>query len=394
LNYTGGLVLDTLVRHLPQDTLSIATVLNPAIRDAVVTPDLKVPTTVFAKPRENGALFLRAMFPRATSFLFESYAHWVVVPRLAKKISRLCKEQGITDIWCVLQGQTMARLANQIAARTGLPLYTQVWDSVGWWLRANRVDGFWSRRIHAQYDNAIRRSSGFAAASLPMAAEYAKTYGVRAVPVMHSLPATWAVTDKTKRERKPGCVRIALSGQIYARTEFDALISSLENIDWKIDGRNVEVHVFGRHFEISASKPSHIVFRGWCSQEDLIRELSGFDILYCPYWFDPAFEEEAKSSFPSKVTTYFTSARPVLFHGPKYSSVAKLFADRGCGVACTSLNPQEIVASIRTLLDDAKSADIIRNANQVFFDLFTIEAQEKAFKKFLGISVDGALARD
>ncbi len=129
---------------------------------------------------------------------------------------------------------------------------------------------------------------------------------------------------------------------------------------------------------------SHVTFLGWKPQTEAVRLLNGCISLYCPYPFDPAMEEVARQSFPSKLVLYLAAGRPVIFHGPAYSAAAQYVADRGCGILATSLSAEGILLEVEQLAGNPQLySKMALKAQQAFLDDFTLESMGRAFNDFI-----------
>jgi hypothetical protein len=62
----------------------------------------------------------------------ETYTAGVTIQRMVDRICRFAQASDVGAVWCVLQGQTMIRLAVPTARRLRVPLATQVWEPPGW----------------------------------------------------------------------------------------------------------------------------------------------------------------------------------------------------------------------------------------------------------------------
>jgi glycosyltransferase involved in cell wall biosynthesis len=172
---------------------------------------------------------------------------------------------------------------------------------------------------------------------------------------------------------------------LYSSEEWNCLMQALEGIGWMIDGRHVEVRALGRIFGINAHGERNIRFYGWRSQQETIEILSGCDVLYCPYWFSPKFEEESRLSFPSKLTSYLASGRPVLFHGPTYASPSRFLQEQQAALQCNSLNKKAIIESLQKLVRDSKLYErLTSNGNAAFHAHLTEERTQAQFLKAMG----------
>lgn len=385
-NYTGGLMLDQLARFLPQGSLACFSVLDRRVVHPQVAADLAwLPIAREDKPRERWNVF-PGWRGETLSVVMESLSAAFAVPALTRRAVRFGREFGAEAVWCMLQGQTLIRLARPVAEGLGVPLLTQVWDPPGWWLRENRVDRRSSQSVLRAYERALRSSRYCAAASWPMAEAYRERYGVRSVPMMSSLDPALAQPPATA-PRASSELLIGMAGQIYARREWDALIAALDATEWRISGRQVKIRLLGTHTEIRASGKSCIEYLGWRPQAEAIRLLADTDLLYCPYWFDREFEEEARLSFPGKLTTYLAAGRPVLVHAPEYASPARFVTQHRAGRCCDTLEAKGILEAITGLLQDTSAyAAAARSGRQAFDRELTLPSMSARFHEFLGLT--------
>jgi glycosyltransferase involved in cell wall biosynthesis len=387
-NFTAGLVLDQLCRFMPKGSIACFTVLNPNI-NAKLSPDLEwIPIEYCEKPRENVPSSLPRQLGMLAALGNEMYNSKFKIGKITKKIVNYGKGFKADVVWCVLQGQTMIRLARPIADGLGVPLLTQIWDPPTWWMRANNITSYAQRSILNEFDSALRFSSGCAAASWSMAERYYQDYGTRTVPLIPSigfelaLPPSSNITDHSR-------LTIGMAGQIYATEEWNALIRALDSVDWIIDNRQVSIRVMGRYVNLNANGKMRIEFLGWSSQKDTITLMSECDVLYCPYWFDSNFKDEAKLSFPSKLTTYLAAGRPVFFHGPEYSSPARFLRENEAGLCCYSLSTEEIIKTLTKLVSDKRQYMMLsQNGSVAFKEYLTLESMRRSFADFLQVDQD------
>ncbi|MFH1366680.1 MAG: glycosyl transferase [Patescibacteria group bacterium] len=304
---------------------------------------------------------------------------------LTKKIVKFAKENKVEAIWCVLEGLTLIRLARRLRMELGIPLITQVWDPPEWWLRVRKVAPKYRDKILQEFEEALKDSRVCATTSWAMAKEYYDKYGVETIPFLPSLPPEMALSP-SRQPHERGDYIIALAGQIYAKKEWEALITALNLVNWRINNRPVQINLLGR-FKIERKPGINIL--GWQSQTDTIKKLSEADLLYCPYWFDPVYEKETRLSFPSKLTTYLASGRPVLFHGPAYASVAKFLLATSSGYTCFSLKSQDIIDSLTNIFSDAKLYSLLAfNGRQTFDQYFTTSSLRNNFNKFVNLGLE------
>ncbi len=385
-NLTGGIMLAQLVGLLPPGSVACFCVLNRVVNPIVPDSLSWMKIAYRNKPREHWSVF-PGRSGAALSLVMESLVKATRIPALARQAVRFGRDFGADAVWCVLQGQTMIRLALPVADGLGVPLLTHAWDPPSWWMRANRVDRRSAQTVLGQFGQTLRRSRRFAAASWAMAQSYHDAYGVEAIPVMPSIDPALALPP-ADAPTEGGDFRIGMAGQTYATREWDALLAALDSVDWRIAGRQVKIRLLGSYGQIRSTGKSFIEYLGWRPQAEAIRLLAEADVLYCPYWFDKAFEEEARLSFPGKLSTYFAAGRPVLVHGPEYASPARFVSEHDAGLCCHSLESKDIIRVLASLLADApRYARVARNGHTALLKHFTTSTMHARFFEFLGQSV-------
>jgi hypothetical protein len=386
-NFTAGIVLDQLCSFLPAGSLACFSVIDRTL-DPQITPNLSwMPIEYHEKPRENWRVLPRRLGSLA-SLVGDSYTRLLVARKIASRAIKFGKRFNADTLWCILQGQTMIRLALPVSRGLGVRLLTEVWDPPTWWLRAKEVDRITASRVLHDFERALRASASCATASWAMAEQYKRDFGTETIPFLPSLKSDLAMAPA--EEPHPGTeFIIGMAGQLYATDEWDALTAALDGVNWRIRGRGVRIRLMGRWVNLQASGKLQVEFLGWRSQEETIRLLSEADVLYCPYWFDPAFETEARLSFPSKLTTYLAAGRPVLFHGPPYASPARFLDKHGAGVCCYSAEPTEVIRRLDQLASDTDLyAEVTKNGRMAFEKYLTLSTLRKSFFEFLQAKED------
>jgi glycosyltransferase involved in cell wall biosynthesis len=384
-NYTAGLVLAQACRMMPRGSIACFAIVNPELHNIKLDPGLAwLPMEFALKPRERG-LSPGTPFRTSGSYMAEEMRCRVVIPRLLNLAADFAQRQNVDAVWAVLQGQTMVRMAARLADRLNLPLHTQVWDPLSWWLDANAVDRWHKKQSLMEFDEVLKRSKSCATASWAMSREYETRYGVRCVPLVACHARSQAMHPEPKLRRSDEVV-IGMAGQFYAEQEWQQLVKALNSVEWTIDGRQVRIKVLGHYVPLSPIPEGRCEFLGWRAQDETIRILSEqTDILYCPYPSQPALAEVTKLSFPSKLVTYFAAGRPVLFHGPDFASPARFLADRRAGLVAVGIGAAAPYnALFRLVTEPDLYAEIARNAQNVFEAEFTLDQMKSRLLDFLG----------
>ena len=386
--YTGGLLLHQLCSLLPRGSLACFVVASPELKDAIIASELSwIPTEYVERPREY-TLVRPGRLRSLSTLALDSYNSTVKVGRIANKAIEFGHKFGADALWCLLEGQTMIRLALPVSKGLGAPLLAQVMDPPSWWLREYLLDRISRTRVLNEFDRVLQASVSCAAISWAMAEQYHRDYGIRTVPVMPSLDSQ-AALPPARRVHPGEDFVIGMAGQTYAADEWRALIAALDKANWKLGDRNVKIRLLGRELHLRTGTKEWVEFLGWRSQKETIELLTEADVLYCPYWFNPNFETVTRLSFPSKLATYLAVGRPVLFHGPKYASPARFLEQNDAAVFCHSLEHSEIIDSLERLISNpGLYSRVTSNGRAAFLKHLSFASQRTSFAEFLQIEED------
>lgn len=384
-NLTAGIVTGQMCRFVPAGELAIFCVLNRHLSPQPY-PDLTdIPVRYAVKPSELSRRSIRGIaVGSAGAIAIETFRRLTRIPPLVRQAVDYGKENNVTSLWIILQGQTMVRMAAGVADGLGVPLRVQIWDPLDWWLRAHGVDRLNRRWDLAAFDRAMRAATTCAAASSAMACHYEKLYGTPSQAIIASLARSMA-RRPSPALRNPDELVIGMAGQFYANEEWVALVRALEHARWQVAGRRVTVRVFGHQRPI-AIPDDHLDFMGWQSQAKSVELLSdSCDILYCPYPYATSMADVARLSFPSKIPTYLAAGRPILFHGPDYAGPAQYLKSTGAGFICRSMDSDAAYDGLMHLVEDAELyARLALSAQESFMADFTLERMEAGVRQFLG----------
>ena len=384
-DYTAGLVLDSLCRFFDPGEIACFTILNKKLK-AELSPDLDwIPIEYCSRPNENGGSIYSGTLSVASSLVYELYNELIAIPKIVDKAVSFGKQLGTEKVWCILQGQTMIHVARAVADGIGCPLLVQVWDPLEWWLRAHKVNKLSSARLVRKFADIMKNCDGCFAASIYMAEHFTEKYGVSTVDFTPSLDIEMAYPP-AKGIHSENEVVFAMAGQLYASDEWTLFISALNLRGWMISGRNIRIILLGNHeyLKIPEWATGRVERTGWLSQSDTLAMCNRADFLYCPYWFSMVYENEARLSFPAKLTTYLASGRPVFFHGPRYASPARFLEKNEAGYICDSNLEENICTAIEQAISDAAGyARMSRNGSVAFKQYMTTGILKSKFNKFM-----------
>jgi hypothetical protein len=238
------------------------------------------------------------------------------------------------------------------------------------------------------FDSTVRHSTACGTASDPMRDLYRRLYGTQAVTMVLGAPRP---TDLVEPE-SDGPFHLGFAGSVYAKKEFDALHAALRKADWKIEGREIRLQLFGDHAGLAARDPEHIHSHGWMDPNELVRGLSTCHAAYLPYWFSRRRREVVEVSFPGKLAVYAAARTPVLFHGPPYSSPVRFLEKFRFGRVCATLNPAAIQDSLGSMIrDDGWRAGARKACDEAYREELSAAVFRSRFAALLGVPEDDLL---
>lgn len=385
-NYTAGIVLSQLVRFLIEDGHQVTCfgIVNPALNPEI-PEDIREHIVYKSIDKPNESWGTHRVLGKSASFIANNYISAFILPKLSRQAADFAIENNADIIWSTIQGQTMIKVVRKAAQLAKLPYTAQVWDPPEWWLAENKFDKYTTKSVMSEFGKLLKSSQACMAASWSMADEYMKEFQANCVPVVPGLDSNFDIAPRSIKENKSDFT-IAFAGQIYAVEEFNALLSALNYMNWKYEERNIKLVLYGRYFQdLRFDKPANIIIRGWLDQDDVLKELAASDLLYCPYWFSEAFNKVSRLSFPSKLTSYLRTKRPVFVHAPSYASPNLFIKKYDAGYVCETLSPVEISKILTTIIEEDNMHEVGMRGYEAFISNLTFNSMRYSFYQALGI---------
>lgn len=348
--------------------------------DAAVRPDpalsVRAPVQVIEDPHGLVAREVAAPFIRETR----------------EKVLRFARQIGATDIWLVLEGPTLIRLAESLLEQIDIPVRVQVLAPPAWWLRVHAAAPETARDVLASFDAVMRNAGACAAASWAMAAKYQALYGIAATALVPALDGALARPPAAR----PGAnsLRVGFAGVPYAVSEFQSLLVAMTELAQENPTLQVELHLFCPEAEGIAGHDVLKPRRG-LEAGHLIQALSELDVLYCPSWFSEAMREEADLSFPLKLAAYLAAGRPVLFHGRADSGPGRFLRRDEAAFFCFRPDTDALKhALLRALARPEVYERMACNGRALFDRFLSADALKTAFDTFMAPPAPGEMRAD
>ena len=149
----------------------------------------------------------------------------------------------------------------------------------------------------------------------------------------------------------PSEFKIGFSGGMYATRAWKSFQQALDLIEWKINCRNVVLVIASSNVQLDAKVPANVRFYGWRSLQETAALMRDCDMLYLPQAFSVDKRTLTELSFPTKLSTYSNTGRPVFLHTPRNGSLAVFGQENDFGLMCHSTHPRDIAECLRKITD-------------------------------------------
>lgn len=251
-------------------------------------------------------------------------------------------------LWVTASSPEMIWIAEQLAA-SGRDLRVTVWDAPEYFSRNLNLDTRLHDTLMQSFGTLLKQVRSVSVIGHTMQADYQARYGVKSEIIRHGIHADMAVVGRAPSADGP--VRIIFAGSLYSKGEWNAFVAALEGGGWQVAGRPVLLYFIGRFPLTGVQKPEPLILLGERPFDEALRIMSTMDIGYLPYWFDQRHEFVARTSFPGKLSAYAAAGLAVFHHAPPYTEATGFLGDYPFGLACPSLQSNDIVPALARLLE-------------------------------------------
>lgn len=304
-----------------------------------------------------------------------------VLRKRVEAVAAAARQARIQCIWATASSPEIIWIAEELAA-LGFDLRVTVWDAPEYFSANLHLD----RRLHdllmQGFSRLLRAANAVSVMGHAMQTRFLEQYGVDSEVLRHGIDLT-APADG--RAPLPGeAIRIAFAGSLYSKREWNSFVAALDAVDWRVNDHAVSLHFIGRFPLSGVRRPKRAHFLGEKPFAETIQTLSTMHVGYLPYWFDKEHELVARTSFPGKLSAYAAAGVAVFHHAPSYTEATEFLRRFRFGVACASLDPKEIIASLRQLLDLAATETCREARAQAFRQELSRAAMATRARKLLG----------
>jgi glycosyltransferase involved in cell wall biosynthesis len=186
----------------------------------------------------------------------------------------------------------------------------------------------------------------------------------------------------------PGRLRVYFMGLFHYtyRENLQALTQALASVRREQPELDIQLVMRCGGFQpgIDAAFPAQVL--PFADQATVLKDMETADLLYMPLPFGREHEGFTRFSLSTKMVSYLGSGVPVLFHGPHDSAAAHLLERNRAAVVCSSLDPAEIAAVLKSAVAPETRQQIVENALRFARTAFPMEELRRKF--LLGLFPD------
>ncbi len=376
----GGVLLDSMLRCPGVDRPHLGALLSETQagkirRESLATLEVFTPPDEFAPAFQGGAVATLQRI-RARRKLYDP-----AISRLARELSQWLNRVAPQRLWAILNSMAVIDALAQTTLPPGCELLLQVWDDPRHLAQQRRLDRLARQRVLGRFTRLLRRASRTAVICEEMQSAYQALHPGRYPIIRLSSDATppQALADPSSASE----FRIGLSGSMYCPSAWKTLQQALDHLGWRLDQRQVVLVVAGGRIEFSSREAAECRFYGWRPPEEIQLLMRDCDLLYLPQAFESGERLLSQLSFPTKLSTYIATGRPLLIHTPAYGSLARFAAEHGLGYITHSLSPGELAEQLRQFEAPGFRLNRAEEACRIATSVLTEERYHQAIQEFL-----------
>lgn len=252
-------------------------------------------------------------------------------------------------LWYILNSHSIVDLAWHLSQKLPNRCIVQIWDAPEHLLTQSNIDRFTQKRTLTRFLSLLNKADKVAVIGETMQREYGKYSKKPPIIIRHGVDRPTLSTETTAA--KDSKFRIGFCGSMYALSAWRAFLKGLDVLNWDLGGKSIEVFVVGNSIQLDAMRPANVRFFGWQSPSSVVEILDQCDLLYIPQDFGQSGRALTTLSFPTKLSSYVATGKPVFVHTPAYGSLAEFCQTHRFGILHSTLDPDFISSSLRNALE-------------------------------------------
>lgn len=342
--HVGELLLAAMLKQLPEKEFHFCAITSNPGDKADDAGHWRA--DYFEPPLELIHRFDASVFSRSVDCLRRFWAYERFARRTALQLSSCLSQRKTEPVWIIADSTAVIDCVYYAFRQRAFPFRLQVWDDVRHLASLKHLDPVSANRVFQRFRYLLTRAVEVAVIGEQMAAEYCSLGAKNCRIIRHGLDVD--VTVPALRAASES-FRIGFCGSAYASDAWASLLKALDRINWTVASRPVELWVVGSEATFYAGHSINAHFFGRRSMEETTRLMADCDLLYMPQSFQKSHDALTRWSFPTKLSTYVATGRPVFFHTPTWGSLSSFAAQNGFRFLCNTLDPAHVVQVLRNI---------------------------------------------
>lgn len=309
------------------------------------------------------------------------------VARCTQEVADEGRKVGAAQVFAVLENPLTFAVAHRVASRLRVPMQTLVWDPPEYLCRTAGFDRWSRKNLLREFHRTLAASTRVAVVSDAMRRAYSEFTDAPIQILRHGIPVPESVDATKVASLSGGEWLIGFAGSMYANDAWMALLNALDQVGWRVAGRQVRIRLLSGKVTLSGRQGANIEYLGFRPPEQVQDALSDCHITYMPQPFSAGLRDLCRFAFPTKFSNYLALGRPVFVHAPTESALSAFVDSNSVGVRVDSLNPVQIISNLEQFLLDVEAYRAACTATlEVATKFFSRDVFSDSVDSFLGIN--------
>ena len=342
----GGVILQDLLQVVGPESVTCVWLAPRNATTPTTIPGLTLHRLV--RRYETAWRPVRGLFGELLSLVASAALRRSMLGRLENECLQILESGAFDRVVSVLESRASIDLSYRLQTRTELPWRSIVWDDVQLFAQQSVLDRWSSARLFRRFECVLQRSEDVAVICENMQSTYRDHYGVDSFVLRHGISDKYLPLGGSSRNGQQSArpFMIGFAGSITAPDCFEQLVRTLDAMHWVVGERPIVLRILGARYMMYSTVPQRIDYYGWRSPDDTQAILSECDLMYLPQTFSASLEFFSRLSFPTKLSTYIATGRPILLHAPDYASLSTFWRDHPMGPVVHQLSVDELRVAI------------------------------------------------
>lgn len=215
----------------------------------------------------------------------------------------------------------------------------------------------------------LQAVASFDVISRGMQAYYEQLSGLKGAICHRYLTVSSINTHHTAHKEGHNEILIGHIGSIYKKKDLLAFITLLKDF-FELKNQKPVLQMWGCHLtidDIPVALRSYVRFYPTASEEEVIPRLSQCHFVYAMYPMEQSLRVFAKTSLPTKLTSYLQAGCPVFGHCPSDCTLAEYLTTTGLGVQWNSRDNVSGYEALKVISNLVLKPQQLLNAREQYF---------------------------